>query len=67
MTVEQLIVYLQKFPQNLHVAYKLYSEQCLLDPEDIRLCEECEPRIDGWIENRRPDKPKQIYVMFPGN
>lgn len=67
MTVAELIAFLQTQPQELQVAYGLYSEQCLLELEDINIVEACEPRNDGWIQNKRPDKPTQRYLMFPGN
>jgi hypothetical protein len=67
MTVADLIKFLQKKPQHLQVAYKRYSEQCLLEAQDIDIEDLCEPRPDGWIENARPDKPKQSYLILPGN
>lgn len=35
--------------------------------DDIDIFEACEPRNDGWIESKRPDKPAQKYLMFPGS
>lgn len=67
MTVAELISFLQTQPQGLQVAYRCYSEQCLLEATEIKVVEECEPRPDGWIENRRDDKPTRKYLMFPGN
>lgn len=67
MTISELIAYLQEQPQDLQVAYRLYSEQCLLDVSHIEILELCEARPDGWIQNKRPDKPTQTYLMFPGN
>ncbi len=67
MTVAELIDLLQTYPQNLQVAYDKYSEHCLLDPGDVRLYEACEPRPDGWVPCKRPDKPVRTYLMLPGN
>lgn len=67
MTVAELISYLQMQPQDLQVAYRCCSEQALLEAEEIKITEACEPRPDGWIQNKRPDKTTQEYLMFPGN
>jgi len=67
MTVRELIEHLQKYPQNLPVAYRLYSESCLLVAKDIEVVSLCEPRPDGWVANKRPDKPSIDYLLLPGN
>ena len=67
MTVKELIEFLQTQPQDLPVAYRLYSEQVLLEESDIYTQEHCLPRPDGWIQHKRPDMPSQEYLMFPGN
>lgn len=67
MNVAELIALLQKHPQDMQVAYCMYSEQCLLRAEDILVVGLCEPREDGWIQNARPDKPNKPYLLFPGN
>lgn len=67
MNVAELIAFLQKQPQDMPVAYDLFSEQCLLDVNYIRIKELCEPREDGWIQNKRPDMPSVTYLVFPGN
>ena len=67
MIVSELIQLLQTFPQDLPVAYDLHSEQCLMEPGDIRTENLCLPRADGWVPNKRPDKPTQTYLVFPGN
>ena len=67
MTVADLIALLQKQPQNLLVAYKKFSEQCLLEADEVVVAEFCEPRRDGWIQDARPDKPRRAYLLFPGN
>lgn len=67
MTVKDLIELLQTFPPDLLVAYERYSEQCLLEAGDVVIKEACEPRPDGWIQHRRPDKATRQYLMLPGN
>lgn len=67
ITVRELIRHLQKFDQNLPVAYHLHSEHCLMELGEIQVDELCEPRPDGWVANWRPDKPSIQYLVFPGN
>jgi hypothetical protein len=67
MTVTELIQVLKNYPPDLQVAYCLYSEQALLSETDIKLADKCQPRSDGWVHDARPDKPKQTYVLLPGN
>jgi hypothetical protein len=67
VTVSELIEFLKGQPQDLQVAFELYSEQCLLRTKDIEIQELSEPRNDGWVPNKRPDKPTQKYLVFPGN
>lgn len=67
ITVAELIIFLQTQPQDALVAYKRYSEQCLLEVEDIEVEELCQARPDGWIQNCRPDISSQMYLVFPGN
>jgi hypothetical protein len=67
MTVSELIAYLQTQPQDLQVAYDIYSERSLLEAKEIKIVEACLPRADGWIQNKRPDMPTQTYLLFPGN
>jgi hypothetical protein len=67
MTVAELIKFLQTQSQDLEVAYECFSEMCLFYEENVRVVEACEPRPDGWIQRRRPDKPVRSYLMFPGN
>ena len=67
MTVRELIEFLKKQPQDMQVAYSCYSEQCLLEKDEImqKVCSEC--RADGWVHNARPDRPLVTYLVFPGN
>ena len=67
MNVSELIAFLQTQQQDLPVAFKCYSEAAVLEADEIIIVEACEPRVDGWVENRRPDKPAIKYLMFPGN
>lgn len=67
MTVSELIELLRAYPQDLPVAYRLFSEKCLLEAKDIDIEALCEPRADGWVANKRPDKPTIDYLVFPGN
>jgi hypothetical protein len=67
MNVKELIEFLQTQPQDIQVAYMMCSEQCLLESKDINISEACIPRPDGWIQHKRPDKPTQTYLLFPGN
>jgi len=67
MTVAELIKFLQTKPQDILVAYEKYSEQCLLEEEEICIKECCEPRADGWIQYKRSDRPSISYLIFPGN
>jgi hypothetical protein len=67
ITVAELIAHLQTLPQDLPVAYKLFSEQCLLELQDVKVVELSPVRPDGWIHNARPDTPSVTYLCFPGN
>lgn len=67
MKVSELIAFLQTQPQELEVIYRCCSENCMLEADDIGIGEECEPRADGWVPNKRPDKPTRTYLILPGN
>lgn len=67
MTVKELIAILQSKPQDLQIVYRCCSEFVLLEANDIDIMALCLPRNDGWVANKRPDKPKQDYLTFPGN
>lgn len=67
MTVGELVALLLTFPQDLPVAYKLHSEQKLLEADEPVIEEHCEPRPDGWVQNKRPDKVSIPYLLLPGN
>ena len=67
MTVAELVEFLKTQPQDLQVAYQMFSENDLLETKDIRIASLCKPRPDGWVQNKRPDMPTQDYLLFPGN
>lgn len=65
MLVSELIELLKTYPQDLPVVYDIFSEQCLLEPKDIEVKPLCEARDDGWVANKRPDKPTVDYLVLP--
>lgn len=67
MTVAEFISFLQTQPQDLQVGYRCCSEYSLLEASSIQIVNACEPRPDGWIQDKRGDKPTQAYLMLPGN
>jgi hypothetical protein len=67
MTVSELIVLLQAQPQDIQVAYSIYSEYCLLETKDIEVKNLTAARPDGWVHRARPDMPQQEYLLFPGH
>lgn len=67
MNVKDLIKFLKTQPQDALVTYQCCSERCLLELEEINLIEACEPRDDGWVQDKRPDMKAITYLEFPGN
>lgn len=67
MKVKELIKFLQTQPQDIEVAYCKFSEQVLLETDEVVILEACVARPDGWIQDKRPDMPTQKYLLFPGN
>ena len=67
MKVSELIEFLKTQPQDLPVVYKCFSEQCLLEADDIEVRTLGVLRDDGWVHDARPDKPNTEYLVFPGN
>ncbi len=67
LTVKDLIEYLQRMPQDLPVAYRIYSEWALLETKEISIQDLGKPRLDGWVPSPRPDRPTRSYLVFPGN
>lgn len=64
MKVKDLIAKLGEFDPELDVVYPLHSEQCIADPEDVQIIIACPARPDGWVQNKRPDKPSQNYLCI---
>lgn len=67
LTVAELIKFLKKQDPAAPVAYRQYSDQTLMALDNIEVVKGCFPRNDGWVQNARPDKPQQTYILFPGN
>lgn len=67
MIVKELIEFLQKQPQDMLVAHKFCSDWELIRLEDIDMVEAGEPRSDGYIHAKRPDRLIVKYLLFPGN
>ncbi len=67
MTVKELKKLLSDYPDDMKVAYCQFSEFVLLERKDIEVIKACEPREDGWVQCRRPDKKCEDYIMLPGN
>lgn len=67
MTVSELIEFLKTQPQDMPVAYEFCSDYALLEAKDIETCDLCFPRNDGYLHRTRQDRPKQKYLVFPGN
>lgn len=67
MTVKDLIDFLSTQPQDLDVVYQICSEQKLLEVGEIKIGDLCLPRPDGWVHDKRPDKPFKAYLILPGN
>lgn len=65
--VSDLIAYLQTLDPDLLIAHQMFSEQCLLEIDDLKVVPLCLPRVDGWVQNERPDMETQDYLLFPGN
>jgi|ADurb_H2B_03_Slu_FD_contig_21_1064404_length_581_multi_3_in_0_out_0_1 hypothetical protein len=64
MTVNDLIELLKVYDKDLPVCVSLWSEQVLLEADDIKVVPLCEPRNDGWVANARPDKPTINYLLL---
>jgi len=67
MNVAELIEFLKTQRQDLQVIYRCCSENAVLEENEICVGEACEPRPDGWVANKRPDKPAKQYLILPGN
>lgn len=67
MIVKELIELLKTYPENLPVCYSKFSEYCMLEMEDIKTKVLGASRPDGWVAERRSDKPECTYLVLPGN
>lgn len=67
MTIQRLIEILEQYPKDMEVIQILYSDYKILEEKDIDTFEACEDRGDGWVQNKRPDKPFKAYLRFNGN
>lgn len=67
MKVHELKELLSSFPDDMDIAYKLYSEHCILEVTAIKILRLGETRPDGWVHDSRPDKETIEYLVFPGN
>lgn len=67
MSVRELRKVLKNYDQDLIVAYRCCSENCLLEEDDLEVKSLVVPRADGWVANSRPDKEHKDYLVFPGN
>ena len=67
MIVSELVEFLKKQPQDIKVAYRTCSEQCVLEAITITIVDLCKPRPDGWVQDRRPDMETETYLLLPGN
>lgn len=65
--VKELIQALEKFNPDLPVVYQCWSENVLLEADDLEVKSLCVARPDGWVANPRDDKPTIEYLVFPGN
>lgn len=74
MTVKDLIAKLEAMPPDALVIIRMYSESCLLDDNQPRLCEDYierhgtyMPHDERWWD-KAEGKPKLLTVCsFPGN
>lgn len=67
ITVKELKEILNKYDENLPVAFRMFSEYALLEESELEIKELQPPREDGWVHDKRPDKPYIQYLVFPGN
>ena len=67
LTVKELIELLQTYPQDILVARELFSEKVLVEEGNFCIEEHCPPRNDGWVHEKRPDRPTQKYLVIAGN
>jgi hypothetical protein len=64
MKVKELREHLKEQDQEMLVAYVMYSEQCLLTAEDMKVVELCKARPDGWVQYKRDDMTTDKYLLL---
>ena len=67
MTVAELIEFLKTQPADARVAFRQFSDYSEMEFEDIKLQWLQMARGDGYVGSLRSDKPKQMWLVFPGN
>lgn len=67
MKVKELKAYLENLDPEMDIAYTCCSENVILEEKELEIQDLCEARNDGWVANKRPDKPSVPYLVFPGN
>lgn len=67
MNVRELIAHLQTFDPELPICYEEFSEYTELEAGFIKVRALQPPRGDGYVAHARPDKPTQLWLVFPGN
>lgn len=64
MTVAELIELLKKHPQDLQVIIPCCSEYVIFGEKSPQVVDKCIARPDGWVEEKRSDKPTQKYLLI---
>jgi hypothetical protein len=67
MTVVELIEFLKTHPQDMPILFRQYSDYTELRADQIGVEEHQVPRGDGYVGSKRPDRPSQKFLVFPGN
>jgi hypothetical protein len=72
MKVKDLIALLHEFPPDLPVVYELYSEQKLLERDDLSVKKLQPARPDGWVAGKwgltgTEELCTVEYLVLPGN
>jgi hypothetical protein len=72
MTVKELIEHLKTFPEDLPVLYAIYSDNKMLEAEDIKIAKFMEYRKNDGYYPRNSDSATGVFrrfegVSFPGN
>ena len=67
LTVGTLKQLLKKYDNDIKIAFSQHSEYVVMEEDDIATQMACAPRPDGWVQRKRPDKPTEEYLVFPGN